>query len=230
MNPARPRPPYSPGSPVNRIRACAIRRSARCNASRDRRPCLPPSARSYERPPSTLWRRPSATSTNASSSRALPGHQLLDSLLRQLEQNAAERLFLLLGLLYPKEDFGQIYRGLSDAKDSRATSVELLVHILSEPLRSAVVGLVDDTSDAERRRHAGRYHLPLGLGYEALLAHLLASDSEAVQDIATFHVGELGLTSLRSQVEAVPNPQGTRIDVSLALARLLRFERREPAT
>jgi ATP:ADP antiporter, AAA family len=162
--------------------------------------------------------------------RAQPGHQLLDSLLRQLEQNATERLFLLLGLLYPKEDFGQIYRGLSEAKDRRATSVELLVHILAEPLRSAVVGLVDDTSDVERRRRAGRYHLPLGLGYEALLAHLLASDSEAVQDIATFHVGELGLTSLRSQVEAVPNPEGTRLDVTLVLARLLRFERREPAT
>jgi AAA family ATP:ADP antiporter len=170
------------------------------------------------------------TSQAAESWRTQPGHELLVSLLRQLEQNATERLFLLLGLLHPNEDFAQIYRGLRQTKDVRATSVELLVNILAEPLRSAVIGLVDDTSDAERRRRAGRYHVPLGLGYEALLAHLLASDSEAIQDIATFHVGELGLTSLRSQVEAVPNPQGSRVDVTLALARLLRFERREVAT
>jgi ATP:ADP antiporter, AAA family len=162
--------------------------------------------------------------------RTHPGHELLDSLLRQLEQNATERLFLLLGLLHPKEDFAQIYRGLRQTKDIRATSVELLENILSEPLRSAVLGLVDDAGDTERRRRAGRYHAPLRLGYEALLAHLLASDSEAIQDLTTFLVGELGLTSLRSHVEAVPNPEGTRVDITLALARLLQFERREVAT
>lgn len=162
--------------------------------------------------------------------RDAPGHELLRSLLEQLEHNATERLFLLLGLAYPKEDFAQIYRGLLGSKDTRATSMELIAHVVAEPLRSAVVGLVDDAPDAERLSRAGRYHRPLHFDYEALLAHLLASESEAVQDVVTFHLGELGLTSLRAHIEAVPNPHGARADLTLVLAQLLRLSPSERAT
>jgi ATP/ADP translocase len=148
------------------------------------------------------------------------GGDLLAALLRDKERDATERLFRLLSLAHPQDDFAQIHRGLSGGRDQRATSMELIENILSEPLRSAVLGLVDDAPDPERLARAGRFHEPLGLDYEALLSHLLMSQSEAVQDITVFHIAELGLTEFRERIVRIPNPDGRRDDVVLALSKL----------
>jgi len=121
------------------------------------------------------------------------GHELLHDLLRDKERNARGRLFRLLGLLHPAEDFGQIYRSLTLSKQHRATSVELLENILSEPVRSAVLGLVDDCADELRLTRAGRYHRTRPLGYSALLAQLAEGESAAIRELARYHADELGL-------------------------------------
>ena len=120
------------------------------------------------------------------------GHELLHDLLRDKERNARGRLFRLLGLLYPAEDFGQIYRSLTLSKQHRATSVELLENILSEPVRSAVLGLVDDCADELRLTRAGRYHRTRPLGYLALLSQLADGESAALRELARHHASELG--------------------------------------
>jgi len=127
------------------------------------------------------------------------GYELLHALLRDKEGNARGRLFRLLGLLYPAEDFGQIYRSLTLSKEHRATSVELLENILREPVRSAVLGLVDDCADELRLTRAGRYHRVRPLGYSALLSQLAEGESSAVRELARHHAGELGL-----QLAAIP--------------------------
>jgi len=127
------------------------------------------------------------------SARNTLGYELLHALLRDKEGNARGRLFRLLGLLYPAEDFGQIYRSLTLSKEHRATSVELLENILREPVRSAVLGLVDDCNDELRLTRAGRYHRPRALGYSALLAHLAEGESGAVRELSRHHASELGL-------------------------------------
>ncbi len=147
------------------------------------------------------------------------GGELLSALLRDKERDTIERLFHLFCLAFPKDDFAQVHRGLSGGKDQRATSMELIENILREPLRSAVLALVDDAPDSERVARAGRYHQPLGLSYEELLAHLLMSQSESVQDITVFHIAELGLAELRERIAQLPNPGGTRDDIALALSR-----------
>ena len=125
--------------------------------------------------------------------RKTPGHELLRDLLRDKEANARERLFRLLGLLHPSEDLGQIYRSLSIGKEQRTTSVELIENILREPVRSSVLGLVDDCADELRLARAGQYHRPQPDGYEALLEQLQQSESDAVREVAEFHAAELRL-------------------------------------
>jgi ATP/ADP translocase/HEAT repeat protein len=127
-------------------------------------------------------------------SRRTPGHDLLRALLRDKEANAKGRLFRLLGLLFPDDDLGQIYRGLAGSKELRATSMELLDSILHEPLRSAVTGFVDDGDDALRLARTVRYHRAFALDYDAMLQHLAGDESESVREVTQFHGAELGLT------------------------------------
>ena len=129
-------------------------------------------------------------------------------------------MFRLLGLLHPIDDFPRIYRGLSGTKHVRATSLELLSNVLREPLRTAVLGLVDELPDAQRLQRAGSYHRPLGIDYGGVLTILLDDESGAVQDIVVFHIGELGLVTFFERVARLPNPDGARSDVSRTLAML----------
>jgi hypothetical protein len=120
-----------------------------------------------------------------------PGHELLRDLLRDKEVNALGRLFRLLGLLHPSEDLVHVYRSLSVSKAMRATSIELIESILREPIRSAVLGLLDDGADPLRLARAGAYHRPRRLEYGALLTELENSDSDALRDVTRFHRAEL---------------------------------------
>jgi AAA family ATP:ADP antiporter len=125
--------------------------------------------------------------------RKTPGYELLHDLLRDKEANTTGRLFRLLGLLHPADDFGQIYRGLRAKRELRSTSMELIESILREPLRSAVVGLVDDGDDGGRLARAGRYHRVLTADYDGLLGLLATGGSDAVREVACFHATELGI-------------------------------------
>jgi hypothetical protein len=127
--------------------------------------------------------------------RKTPGHELLRDLLRDKEESARQRLFRLLALLHPSEDLGQIYRSLSRGKEQRATSVELIESILREPVRSSVLGLVDDCADELRLVRAGQYHRPKAQAYDALLEQLQKSESDAVREVAEFHAVELRLAA-----------------------------------
>jgi AAA family ATP:ADP antiporter len=127
--------------------------------------------------------------------RKTPGHELLADLLRDKEANARGRLFRLLGLLHPSEDLVHIYRGLQVSKELRATSVELVENILREPMRTAVLGLIDDCVDSLRLPRGAAYHRPRRFGYPELLAHLEACNSSSVQEVARFHAAELASAS-----------------------------------
>lgn len=134
--------------------------------------------------------------------RKTPAYELLHDLLRDKETNARGRLFRLLSLLHPSEDFGQIYRSLSVSKNHRATSMELIESILREPVRSAVLGLIDDCADELRLARAGKYHHPRSLDYVNLLEQLSHGESDAVRQVARFHAAELGLNFSEKSVQA----------------------------
>jgi AAA family ATP:ADP antiporter len=152
--------------------------------------------------------------------RATPGHELLLNVLRAKQRNATGRLLRLLGLAHPAADIAGIRRCLrSRTPKLVASSVELLGSLLEQPLRGAVLGLVEDMPDTERLTAAGSYYRPARRDYEALLEHLLG-ESPALQDFTAFHIAELGLSRFSSQIAALAEVEPGRADLTRALARL----------
>jgi hypothetical protein len=136
--------------------------------------------------------------------RRTPGHVMLVELLRDKARNAEERLFRLLDLTHRREDFRRIYRGLrSPDRRVRASSRELLENVLRPPLKAPVLALVDDDSGPAGRAAMGPFYEPESLDYESLVARLVEQPGETLRSLAVFHVGELGLPSLRKRLEAL---------------------------
>ena len=153
--------------------------------------------------------------------RRTDGFELLDALLQDKGAHAVDRLFRLLALQYPHEDVRRIARGLqSNKRDVRASSIELIDSILRPPLREAVMGLVDDMPDEERLRAGRSYHEPLNLDYDALLQHLLDSNSTSVQTVTVHHIGELELTQFREPLNELSDRAVERSDLTRTLELL----------
>ena len=154
--------------------------------------------------------------------RATRGHGLLLELLRDKQVYAVERLFRLLGLQYRSENLRQIHRGLRNTNPKvRSGSRELLENLLDPPLREAVLALVDDAPPDARLARAAHYYRAVDMDYEAVLVTLLETPSETVQSIAAYHVGELGLTTLRGRLEGIDR-RGSGFFVSRVVERALR--------
>jgi hypothetical protein len=153
--------------------------------------------------------------------RVRPGHELLVQLLEDKEGQARERLFRLLAILDPEEDFKGIFRGLraSDVR-TRASSRELLENVLEPPLRGAVLAIVEEAGDAVRLAGAAGFYAIEPLGYEELLGIMLERGGESLRCIVAYHVGELGLASLRPRIEALGAEQ-TSFFLSRVLERTL---------
>lgn len=133
--------------------------------------------------------------------RKTEGHVLLVDMLDDKRVHAIERAFKLLALARPEGDFMTIYRSLQSGRaDLRASGVELCENLLKNPLRAALVGLVDDRPDAERLAAGREYHEPLDLDYSEQLERMLASSSITVRDVTIFHIGELGLAGFRPRL------------------------------
>lgn len=153
--------------------------------------------------------------------RSTPGHELLIHVLRSKQRNATGRVMRLLGLAHPAADMAEIRRGLRTATPKLvANSVELLGSLLEQPLRGAVLGLVEDMPDTERLAAAGPYFRPARRDYQAQLGYLLSGESPALQDFTAFHVAELGLTQLSPLIAALAQADPERSDLARALTRL----------
>jgi len=149
------------------------------------------------------WRVAVERECIANDARNTRGSELLISLFKEKQRNATERLFRLLDLLTPKEDFRLIYAGITgrDAK-ARSSGRELLEHLAEPELRDPVLVLIDEISDERKLPLLHGYHRPPKLAYAALMRQLLDDDSEAVRCIAAYHIGEIGLEELRLPLEA----------------------------
>ncbi len=167
------------------------------------------------------WRMQLVRGVEEDSSRRSPGHQFLCSLVDDKRALALEQLLRLFGLLNPEEDFQNIDRGLqSKDPDVRASSRELLDHLVDPSLRQAIATLVDDAPDADRMAAAAPLYVSEPLTYDQLLDRLLHSDSESLRCLAAYHVGEIGLESLRGTLVEVPRGGELASVVERALAML----------
>lgn len=152
------------------------------------------------------WRVHLEAGARVDPARATAVHELIRSLLEHKHALALERLFRILGLLYKEEDLRTIFRGLrSSRRDMRASSRELLEHVLSPPIRDAVLNLVDDLPEAETIRRGQPYHRYRALTYADVLRELLEAGGTGARSLVSYHVGELGLNGLRPVLEALPS-------------------------
>ncbi|HEY6558245.1 MAG TPA: Npt1/Npt2 family nucleotide transporter [Polyangiaceae bacterium] len=153
--------------------------------------------------------------------------ELLSALLRDYERSALERVFRLLHIMRPSEEFGMIYDGLRSADPAvRAGSLELIEHVVPDAIRDGIVATVDDAPAAERLANASRfYDAPmrarvvaidallagdaediqraqalLEAAYAEALAEMLGDRSEVLKSVASYHASELGLQGLNPKL------------------------------
>ena len=159
--------------------------------------------------------------------RATPVHDLLVDLLRHRVAIATERLFRLVGLLYPSENARTLYRGIHDPNPKvRDSSRELLGHLLEPPLRGAVLALVDDIADGARLAQARPYYVRDELDYVGTLRDLLEHGEAGTVGLVAYHAGQIGADELVPQLEQLrTSPSVTIVTaVEQALAQLARSE------
>jgi ATP:ADP antiporter, AAA family len=141
----------------------------------------------------------------AEPARATPTEVLVRLLLENKQALATERVFRLLGVLNPREDFERIYRGLSSPDPSaRDSSRELTEHLVEPAYRARLLDLIEDRADAR-----GSIGEPPAekRPYVELLAEMLRYPSTSLRSLVAAHAGELGLVSLRGAIAAARPPE-----------------------
>jgi len=209
------------------LRGLGRRRASNEDVPVDRERILAVAQRTVERAITVLhWRLAVSAARAATPEDKTKGHTLLMNLLEEKEAHAIQRVFRLFHVLEPTEQFRVIYDGLrSDDSKVRASSRELLSHVAPDPLRAAMIAMVDDVPDDERLDRVLSFHDPPGRAeiepliaavessntelrapfravYVRILRAMLRDASAALRSIVGYHVAELGLDELRDDVVA----------------------------
>jgi ATP:ADP antiporter, AAA family len=190
-----------------------------------------------------------------------PAGELLSLLLFDHEGSALERVFRVLHILQPTEEFRMIYDGLrgSDPK-TRASSRELLEHVVEAPLKDGILAMVDDLPLSDRLRGASAFFDPPGRARLASLESLVGADapkdgrssraqtvlgetyadglramledrSAVLRAVASHHIAELGLDELRVELAAASErSRGVLRTLTDQALDLLAAARRQQAT
>jgi hypothetical protein len=150
----------------------------------------------------------------------------LSALLADKEAGAIDRVFRVLQILEPSEEFRIIYAGLKADRTARANSRELLANVVPDALRAGLLALVDDAPSIERLRAAASFYDPPGRleleshvnrigarGDEAIvvasvlerlqarcLRHMLMDPSDALSSVASYRIAEVGLDELSGEL------------------------------
>lgn len=159
-----------------------------------------------------------------------PVAEMLSALLADKEAGALERVFRLLKVLDPSEEFEVLLAGLR-SKDARLreNGRELLVHVVPELLRGGVLAVMGDGPPEARLGDAARFHDPPlrarlehatsrlgdpseGVRSEALaeldvvhalcLRDMLLDASDALRGVASFRIAELGIGQLETELRS----------------------------
>ena len=118
--------------------------------------------------------------------------------LHESMQQEVERVFRLLGLLYPHLDLHSVYFGLqSNSATVYDNALELLENVLKSQLRAILVPLLDGkVSPKERAALADRFVRARVENREQAVAELIASDDPWLRSCGAYAIGMFGITSL----------------------------------
>ena len=141
----------------------------------------------------------------AEPARQTAGGLLLIDLVRDKCSLATGRIFLLLDLLYPDEDFESIESGVqSERATERASGIELIENALDRDLGRAIVGLVASGEPATRLQKAMPERAIRTSSYAGAVLSLVEDErSETLRAFALYHAGELGLEGADAAGEAM---------------------------
>jgi AAA family ATP:ADP antiporter len=123
--------------------------------------------------------------------------------LRESMAQEEERIFRLLGLLYPHQDLHSAYFGLK-SRDALVhdNALEFLDNILNKNLRDMLVPLIDsDVSVAERVRIANRMTGTKIESREEAITALMGSEDPWLKSCAAYAIGALQLQPLQPALE-----------------------------
>lgn len=134
----------------------------------------------------------------------LPADSLLAAALQEKMSRTVDRIYRLLGLLYPWKDIAAA-RWAMEHGDSRAraSALEYLDNILSAQLRQPVVTVLDDLPRDEKVRRGNLLLKTRPRDVEETLLELINDDDQVVAAVAIDLVGELEMWSLADDVEHV---------------------------
>lgn len=140
-----------------------------------------------------------------------------------------ERIFRLLGLRYPDQDFASAYFGLrSKNPQLRANAYELLDNILSPRLRDLLLPLVDrQVSLAERVQRADRLLGASVATEEAAIEALLGSDIPWLRAAAVHAIGSLQMHDLEPRLDDALRDADEDVRETARLARQRLAEARD---
>jgi AAA family ATP:ADP antiporter len=190
----------------------------------DRRLLLELAKSTLERAVTLLFQRVVVERTLAAGEPKTPVAEMLVALLSDKENITLDRVFRVLTIIDPSEEFGILFAGLrSDDARRRDSGRELLSHVVSEPLRSGILAMLSDGSAEARLRDAARFHSPVGrvrferataaptraeaenelaaVHVECLRSMLLDS-SDALRAVSSYRIAELGLDELSSELRS----------------------------
>jgi AAA family ATP:ADP antiporter len=164
--------------------------------------------------------------------RALADDALVLANVRDSIEHEQERIFRLMGLLWPDFDLKSVWVALkSTDRELRAKALELLDAELTPVMRELVVPLFDgQVSVEERIRRANKLFGAEVRREEDAVAALVASEDPQLRATGVYFVGVRGLESLEDEVAKLQGSSDVllRETVRVALARLEQHRRKPP--
>jgi AAA family ATP:ADP antiporter len=148
--------------------------------------------------------------------------------LRESMEQEVERIFRLLGLLFPRRDFHSAYVGLQSSNAVvHDNALEFLDSVLKPQLRKALVPLLDrEVSVAERVRLASHLVGTRVESPEEAVIALVRSEDAWLKSCGAYAIGTLGLRSLAAELESCLNHHDPLLRETARQAKL-RLESRE---
>ncbi len=137
--------------------------------------------------------------------------RLLCIVLNERMEQAFDRMFRRLALMYPPRDIDAAYRGLlAEDRRRRGNALEYLDNALSAEHRRILAPFIEDVGDDAMLRHAERLYGLRFVSYHDSLAAILSGDDSWLRACALFVVGARREAGLAEGVEhnlADRNPQ-----------------------
>jgi ATP:ADP antiporter, AAA family len=134
----------------------------------------------------------------------IPGdsHEPVVRALHESMQQEIERIFRLLGLLYPNLDLHSVYFGLqSNNATIYDNALEFLENVLKSQLRAILVPLLDGkVSPKERAAIAERFVCARVENREQAVAELMASDDPWLKSCGAYAIGTFAIKSLEVEL------------------------------